>query len=516
MLEPRAGFCKTTMTRMTRRSLVRGSSHKIMVVHLIVCVVYTLSFTSMGLFFLVRTEILQNAGGRGRSSSSQQELQSFECNTNGTLVNQPPSVPGVDGQPCRYEGHCGIGTTCVADEGSPLKGTCRKYQETGSASKMTPCVQSCSLGLPADGIVERMSNIQGAVGRPDGCILFYQRERGVRHRADVNSTTPFKVIRVDPVLKGKKKQRLSESIIQKWMMLCYKPCEAACSMGFVCQEGLCQQDEAYWNPPSDKHPMVIVSGADESYFYPLVNLAGSLRYWAPKHKLVVYNLGLRPEQVKQLQQWDIEVKWPNGIPKRYPVHLAIGKKYAWKPVAINESLHEYKQIFWLDAGSTIASPLTEPIRIVQETGIFLVKGQDSNMRLSYPCTYETFGYNKQTFIGGAHYSGNTQAYLYPSRYVNTVVIPNAECALKADCIMPEGSNLGNHRYDQTSLSILSYRHDLLIPEYTKYLAAGREQLGPDLRKPSPHIIWTSRGSSSDFWNLMPGFEGSMGEEDSFW
>jgi hypothetical protein len=50
--------------------------------------------------------------------------------------------------------------------------------------------------------------------------------------------------------------------------------------------------------------MVIVSGADDSYYYPLVNLAGSLRFWAPKHKLVVYNLGLRSEQVKQLQQWD--------------------------------------------------------------------------------------------------------------------------------------------------------------------------------------------------------------------
>jgi hypothetical protein len=232
--------------------------------------------------------------------------------------------------------------------------------------------------------------------------------------------------------------------------------------------------------------------------------------------LVVYNLGLRSEQVKQLQQWDIEVKWPTGIPTHYPRHLTMGKKYAWKPVAINESLHEYKQIFWLDAGSTIASPLTEPIRIAQETGIFLVKGQDTNMRLAHPCTYEAFGYNKNTFVGGAHYSGSTQAYLYPSRYVDTVVIPHAECALNADCIMPEGSSLNNHRYDQTTLSILSYRYDLLVPEYTKYLAAGREQLGPDLRKASPHIIWTSRGSNSEFWNLMPGFEESMGDEGSFW
>lgn len=117
---------------------------------------------------------------------------------------------------------------------------------------------------------------------------------------------------------------------------------------------------------------------------------------------------------------------------------------------------------------------------------------------SFAKTYEALGYDKAAFRGGPHYSGNTQAYLYPSRYVDTVVIPNAQCALLPDCIMPEGSDLDNHRYDQTTLSILSHREDLRIPHHTLYLASRRNQLARSLREPSERFVWTSRGACSEF------------------
>ena len=251
--------------------------------------------------------------------------------------------------------------------------------------------------------------------------------------------------------------------------------------------------------------MVIVTGADDKYFRALQNLVGSLRYWAPENKIAVYNLGLSGNQLKMMETWDnvIDVKWKTGIPATYPRHLEEPKAYAWKPVAINESLHEYKQIFWLDAGSTVVGPITEAIRITQETGAFLVWGQDSDMTpKSHEKMYEAFGYRKKAFRGGPSYSGNTQAYLYPSRYVDTVVIPAAQCALLKDCIMPPGSGLWNHRYDQSALSVLCHREDLKIPHHTLYLAAERSQLASSLKEPSQKFIWTSRGSCSEFSDLV--------------
>ena len=417
------------------------------------------------------------------------------------LVYQPPSLPGVERRPCRYEGNCGVGTTCAVDESSSMGGSCQPYKSTTSSVNKYLCSRKCLAGLGPDVVIEQISTSEG-VGRPNTCMLRYGREKGLKPRRFnrdeyVNATKQHRIFRVDPY--G----------AQKWTALCYEPCDTTCTKGFVCKENVCQRDESYWEPSTKDHEMVFVTGANSAYFRALMNLAGSIRYWAPKHKLVVYNLGLSQENLKILETWGnvLDVKWKKGIPDNYPSHLRNLKVYAWKPVAINESLHEYKQIFWLDAGSTVTGPITEAIRITQNTGIFLVNGQDADMKpYSHPGTYRAFGYDKATFRAGPHYSGNTQAYLYPSRYVDTVVIPNAQCALQQDCIMPRGSSLRNHRYDQTTLSILSYRDDLRIPGNTMYLAAGREQLVSDLKQPSTAIVWTSRASCEDFMDQMEGYD----------
>jgi hypothetical protein len=310
-------------------------------------------------------------------------------------------------------------------------------------------------GLESNVLVQQVWHSGGGrdrgSSRPNACVVQFRRVSGYT-RQDYNqhdyetALQQYRVVRVDPIL--------DPDFREEWVAVCYEPCEsmANCGEGFVCRENRCQRDESYWQTPSSgsssDHEMVIVSGSNDQYIHALKNLAGSIRYWAPNHKLVVYNLGMSKENLENLKTWVnvLDIKWKEGIPDHYPRHLHSLKAYAWKPVAINESLHEYKQIFWLDAGSTVAGPITEAIRITQQSGIFLVKGQDSDMKeKSHPGTYNAFGYDKTSFRAGPHYSGNTEADLYPSRYVDTVVIPNAQCALQESCIMPDGSNLANHQ-----------------------------------------------------------------------
>lgn len=164
--------------------------------------------------------------------------------------------------------------------------------------------------------------------------------------------------------------------------------------------------------------------------------------------------------------------------------------------SVNETVHKYKSIFWMDAGSTLTGPVDPIEKILRIQGIMLVKGQDLNMRLSHPGTYTWFGYDKETMATGPHYSGNTQAFLHPSRYTEKIVIPNAKCALDANCIAPPGSALHGHRYDQTSISILAYAPKTQLPHYTEYLAAQVTQLNPDLSKPSFKLVWTARQGCS--------------------
>ena len=431
------------------------------------------------------------------------------------------------------------GFTCVADPSSSMGGICQTYydgeeKKNNDNEEVSSCLRSCleQLQLDENFLFESTVNVQWmgpssdvatSGSRPNGCIVRYQRkkitdlERRTKKVEDLplekwwHNARAHRIVRIDPFLANPTDQKDHP---QEWMALCYNPCltneDCINTKGFQCHEQLkvCRRrEDDYWTPTEEtRHDLVFLSAANDSYFEALKNLAASLRYWAPQHKLVVYNLGLSQERVAEMQKpgnpdWSnlLKVQWEKGIPSHYPPHISVGKKYAWKPLAINESLHEHHSVFWLDAGSTMVGNWTEALRIVRQTGIFLVKGQDLDMKArSHQDTYRYLGHHKGGFAAGPHFSGNTQAYLHPSRYTGPLVEANALCALDADCIAPKGSSLSNHRYDQTTMSILAYRDHLQIPHHTEFLAAERKQLQPSMLNSSFKFVWTSRGST-DFY-----------------
>jgi hypothetical protein len=263
---------------------------------------------------------------------------------------------------------------------------------------------------------------------------------------------------------------------------------------------------AYDHQPKD---MVIVTGSNDDYYSALRNFAASLKFWAPDRKLVIYNLGMSELQLKDIPKWtNVQaLHWKSGIPKNLPAHVKNLNNYAWKSIIINETVHEYKSIFWLDAGATFTGPIDSIEEIIRRNGIFLVRGQDEDMKgLSHPRTYAALGYDKEAFrrnLKSPHFAGGVQGHVYPSRFIDSIVIPNAQCAMDPRCIAPSGSTLGNHRYDQTVLSILAYQTTVQAPHYTEYLAAGRDQLSNDLSQPSKKIMWTARGSCSYYSSNIP-------------
>ena len=455
--------------------------------------------------------------------------------------SHPAEYEGTVGGSCRYNGHCPVGSTCSVAVGSEL-GVCEAIcvQGPGAAAASTTrnaCIQACQKELELDEhfyqeerpVVEWTEPVVRSAGRPLGCVLGYHRvAQGDKWKAREKNLNPplldewmeqrFRyVIRVDPYQEH-------ELYDNRWISYCFSPCESntdcatendqkGVASGFVCQDGACQRNPEYWDSAKDDQThsdMVIVTGATNAYFKGLKNLVASARYWAPRHAIVVYNLGgLTSHHQLEILSWEnvIALEWADGIPEQYPRHISQGQLYAWKPIIINETLTLYKTIFWLDAGSTLTGPIAPAEKIVKRNGVFLVKGQDLDMRLSSPRTYDWFNTTKTKLHTGPHFSGNTQAFLYPSRYYESVVRPNAKCALVVSCIAPVGSNLGNHRYDQTSLSILCYHPKIRAPHYTEYLAAMRTQLSRDLREPSTKFVWTSRQSTTSYTKIQGSYQG---------
>ena len=472
--------------------------------------------------------------------------------------NNNSSIATINNTRCKYHGNCPVGTVCDGEDGICLpyyyynnnvknnnyadnnNTDEQQQQQQQQQERLSSCVKACFEELVIDerfyygGVVSPvMVQSQQAASaflwnnNGHGCILTYERrmiipkqssspgrKKTIRPIISVEEWMQGRFRRVVRVDKGRNKN--------EWVALCDDPCQTDgdCPTGMFCvgrrttessslaaaapPPGIASAPKScrrrrrrQQKPSASKNDMVIVSGADSQYFRALENFAASVEYWAPKHKLVVYNLGMSTNQLAQVQSWPNlhALHWKGGIPKTYPPHVHDLHTYAWKSIIINETVHLYHSIFWLDSGATLTGPVAPIEEIIQLHGIFLVKGQDDHMRhMSHPASYRWFGYNKSTYSTGPHFAGGIQGHVYPSRYIDTIVIPNAKCALDPTCIAPSGSHLSNHRYDQTSLSILAYQRNIQAPAYTELLAAGRDQLSPDLSQPSRMIIWTARGS----------------------
>jgi hypothetical protein len=280
---------------------------------------------------------------------------------------------------CRYDGHCPVGRTCAVaaaptkttvEDTNPerrLPGRCLEIPTvvTNNIKPTRTCLDACRRELEMDEhwFHETWPEIVGnnatssSSGRPAGCVLYYKRTTPDRLKTTATSIPEWEalrfrhVVRVDPA-------QPNDASDDTWMAYCTEPCtvDRDCQptsptlsatpdekLPFVCQQGACQRNSAFWEAMTvqqkkqqqDKQgaEMVIVTGATLSYFPGLQNLLGSIRYWAPHVKVVVYNLGgLEDVHKNWIRQQPnlLSFEWQDGIPDRYPPHMVRQEYHVFK------------------------------------------------------------------------------------------------------------------------------------------------------------------------------------------
>jgi hypothetical protein len=244
----------------------------------------------------------------------------------------------------------------------------------------------------------------------------------------------------------------------------------------------------------------ILTGANGAYFGGLENLIGSLHFWEPGRRVVVYNLGLRKDELDKVRTWkDVDLRWPDGIPSDLPGHANELKHYAWKPLAIQDALRDHRAVLWLDAGSDVRGPLDVVDAYLEKDGVFFVCGQDTDMtRWTHQGMLDYFHADRNSLRGNYSISGNTQGWVRGSRATMAIFPRLVACALAPACVAPAKSSLSNHRYDQSALSVAAYTSTITIEPHTELLAAGRDQLRASPREPSAMRVYTARTHSRDY------------------
>lgn len=106
--------------------------------------------------------------------------------------------------------------------------------------------------------------------------------------------------------------------------------------------------------------MLVVTGADEGYMDRLRNLVGSLHFWAPRNRILVYDLGLHPVSQREVDSWTgaerRELPW-TSLPNH--VQPSTAWKVGWKPFAVLDALAHAsapQHVLWIDANAEVRSP----------------------------------------------------------------------------------------------------------------------------------------------------------------
>ncbi|KAI6212627.1 hypothetical protein M3Y94_00048600 [Aphelenchoides besseyi] len=236
-----------------------------------------------------------------------------------------------------------------------------------------------------------------------------------------------------------------------------------------------------WSP-------VFVTCASSDHFSELRGFVKTIRTHYPKSKIVVFDIGLQPNEIEELWTWCLVEYWFFDFSK-YPDHVKKLKNYSFKmanivgsdystdfKVELQEAFATYKTFFYFDSS----------VRITGKNLLTFLKGVQSGVLL--PFSTHTFTWT-HAFPGHSVYATthpNMSAYLplplivgqmdefqsphflSDSPYTRYILKWWYLCAMTKDCIDPEGAQvicpvdryrdyrrtyINCHRFDQSYWNI---------------------------------------------------------------
>ena len=204
---------------------------------------------------------------------------------------------------------------------------------------------------------------------------------------------------------------------------------------------------------------VVVTAASSSYFDRLHNFVGSIHFWEPSQRLVVYDLGLTPQQTAAIGCWhNVELR-PFQF-HLYPQHVRNLYNYAWKPLMLEQAfaLPHVSAVLLLDSGTELRAPhaFSDIKRSLMERGYWFARQTYNVEQRTMPETLTRLGIDVETVRGQPFCAGGLHGFMKGSPAYQEVAMAAFECAKDEACIAPPGSGRATHNFDQSVMSALVY------------------------------------------------------------
>ncbi len=214
--------------------------------------------------------------------------------------------------------------------------------------------------------------------------------------------------------------------------------------------------------------LTIVTGADYTHYKSLLNLINSINKYEKDSELVVYDLGLNNEQRKQLLNKKLKIKlekfnfskYPDFYSERSDTDGKLGS-YAWKSAIVNERLKETTgSVLWLDAGDKIIKKLTFIKIVLTALGVYIPYSPGIISQWTHEKTLEKMNIDKK-ILNKRNLASGMVGFNSNKDIALKIATDWYEKSKHKELIAPEGSNRSNHRQDQSLLTLISYKKNIV-------------------------------------------------------
>lgn len=187
--------------------------------------------------------------------------------------------------------------------------------------------------------------------------------------------------------------------------------------------------------------------------------------------ILVYDIGLSGEEIPHLQEQFPHIQYRRLDFSKLPAfaHLEAPCRgaYAWKPFIFNEvydTLPAGHILVWCDAGNMITN-IGQIVRAAQSHGLYSPFSCGMLKEYTHPETLRLLNV-KEAHWGRTMRNAAVIAVVCGNTHIHEIVHEWKEKCLDASIIIPDGSSLKNHRFDQSVLSCLMYNHEIRSPGIT--------------------------------------------------